>query len=119
MKNIHGGVLILVKLQSSACNFTKINTPPWVFFTFFKLYEWYQIAQSTTSYWVSHLIKIPVNTVFYGDKGSKEISPLKETFTSGIRCYKVIKRYTIHNFMKSAPIPGNQRSFETSQLSDT
>ena len=30
-------MLILVKLQASACNFTKINTPPWVFFTFFKL----------------------------------------------------------------------------------
>ena len=27
-----------------ACNFTKINTPPWVFFTFFKLYKCYQIA---------------------------------------------------------------------------
>ena len=24
------------------------NTRPWVFFAFFKLYEWYQIAQSTT-----------------------------------------------------------------------
>ena len=34
MKNTHGGVLILVKLQASARNFTKINTPPWVFFTF-------------------------------------------------------------------------------------
>ena len=32
-----------------ACNFTKINTPPWVFFTFFKLYKWYQIAQRTTN----------------------------------------------------------------------
>ena len=30
------------------CNFTKNNTPPWVFFTFFKLYKWYQIAQSIT-----------------------------------------------------------------------
>ena len=29
VRNTHGGVLILV-------NFTKINTPPWVFFTFFK-----------------------------------------------------------------------------------
>ena len=26
----------------------KSNTPPWVFFTFFKLYKWYQIAQSIT-----------------------------------------------------------------------
>ena len=48
VKNTHGGLLILVKLRASACNFTKINTPPWVFFTFFKLYKWYQIAQRTT-----------------------------------------------------------------------
>ena len=27
---------------------TKINTPPWVFFTFLKLYKWYQIVQRTT-----------------------------------------------------------------------
>ena len=44
-KNTHGGVLILVKLQTEACNFTKINTPPWMFFTFFKLYKSYQITQ--------------------------------------------------------------------------
>ena len=25
--------------KASACNFTKIKTPPWVFFTFFKLYK--------------------------------------------------------------------------------
>ena len=31
-----------------ACNFTKSNTPPWVFFMFFKFYKWYQIAQSIT-----------------------------------------------------------------------
>ena len=33
-KNTHGRVLLLVKLQAEACNFTKSNTPPWVFFTF-------------------------------------------------------------------------------------
>ena len=48
MKNTHGGVLLLVKLQALACNFTKSNTHLWVFFTFFKLYTWYQIAQRTT-----------------------------------------------------------------------
>ena len=37
VKNTQGGVLILVKLQAEACNFTKINTPAWVLFTFFKL----------------------------------------------------------------------------------
>ena len=35
-------------LQLKACNFTKITTPPWVFFMFFKLYKWYQISQRTT-----------------------------------------------------------------------
>ena len=39
---------MLVKLQAEACNFTKINTPLWVFFTFFKLYKRYQIAQRIT-----------------------------------------------------------------------
>ena len=31
-------------------NFTKINNPPWVFFTFFKLYKWYRIAQRISYY---------------------------------------------------------------------
>ena len=47
VKNTHGGVLILVKLQAD-WNFIKINTPPWVFFTLLKLYKWYQIAQRIT-----------------------------------------------------------------------
>ena len=47
-ENTHGRVLILVNLQASACTFTKINTPLWVFFMFFKLYKWYQIMQRTT-----------------------------------------------------------------------
>ena len=31
---------------SKGCNFTESNTPTWMFFTFFKLYKWYQKAQS-------------------------------------------------------------------------
>ena len=46
VKNTHGGVLFSVKLQTEACNFTKSNTTPWVFFTFLKLCKWYQIAQT-------------------------------------------------------------------------
>ena len=45
-KNAHGGVLLIV---TSACNFTKSNTPPWAFFKFFKLCKWYQIVQSMTN----------------------------------------------------------------------
>ena len=37
----------LVKLEASAYYFAKSNTP-WVVFTFFKLYKWYQIARSAT-----------------------------------------------------------------------
>ena len=46
VKNTHGRVILLVKLQVSACNFTKSITLPWVSFTFFELYKWWQIAQS-------------------------------------------------------------------------
>ena len=38
VKNFHGGVLLLVKLQKS-------NTPSSVIFMFLKLCKWYQIAQ--------------------------------------------------------------------------
>ena len=38
VNNTHGGVLLLVKLQASACNFAKSNTTPGVFVTLFKLY---------------------------------------------------------------------------------
>ena len=34
--------------EAEDCNFTKSNTPSWVFLTFLKLYKWYQIAQSIT-----------------------------------------------------------------------
>ena len=44
MKNTHGGVLLLVQFKT--CNFTKSSTPPWMFFTIFKLYKWYQISPS-------------------------------------------------------------------------
>ena len=37
VKNAHAGIILLVKLQTSACNFTTSITPPWVFFTFFKI----------------------------------------------------------------------------------
>ena len=43
-ENTHGGVLLLV-----ACNFSKSNTHPWVFFTFLKLCKCYQIAQKITN----------------------------------------------------------------------
>ena len=48
VKNTHGGALLLLTLKASACNVTKINTPLWLLFTFFKLYKWYQIGQSVT-----------------------------------------------------------------------
>ena len=46
-KNTYGEVLLLVKLLALACNFTKSNTPPWVFM-FLKLYKWYRKAQCIT-----------------------------------------------------------------------
>ena len=34
-----------VTFSKVTVNFTKSNTPPWVFSTFSKLHKWYQIAQ--------------------------------------------------------------------------
>ena len=48
MKNSPWSSLLLLKLQAKVCNFPKSNTPPCVFFTVFKLYRWYQIAQSVS-----------------------------------------------------------------------
>ena len=56
VKNTHGGVLLSVNLQNSACNFTKTNTPLWMLFTFFKLYKCCQITQS-----VSNRVNLQVN----------------------------------------------------------
>ena len=50
-----------VKLEADACNFTKSNTPPWVFFTFFKSYKWYEIAQLTTSF---EILNVAFHTIF-------------------------------------------------------
>ena len=63
VKNIHGRVLLLVKLQAEPTNFTKSNIPSWVFFTFFKLYKGYQIEQiisyCTYAYHPLHALRLP------------------------------------------------------------
>ena len=41
-KNTHVRMLLLVKLQALASNITKSNISSWVFFTFLKLYKWYE-----------------------------------------------------------------------------
>ena len=47
MKNTHGGVLLLVKKPATLL---KVTLSPWVFFTFFKINKWYQMAQHITMY---------------------------------------------------------------------
>ena len=69
VKNTHGGVLILVKLQAF-----KINTPPWVSFTFFKLYKWYQIAQQTT--YVQKLINLSILLFWHFNTVVKQLTSL-------------------------------------------
>ena len=56
VKNTHGGVLLLVWFQALACNFTKSNTPSWVFFKFLKLYKWYELVQLITTLFAFNLL---------------------------------------------------------------
>ena len=41
------------RIVAKPCNFTKSDNCTWVFFTFFKLYKWYQIAQNISNELVS------------------------------------------------------------------
>ena len=64
--------------QASVYNFTKINSPPWVFFTIFKLYIWYQIAQRITNFLKENSMVI---SVILGDfKTSFTCTPIKVYF---------------------------------------
>ena len=56
VQNIHGGVILLVKLQAEACKFTKSITPSQGFFTFSILYKLQQIAQGI-SYFATFLLQ--------------------------------------------------------------
>ena len=65
LKNVKnaGGVLLVVEFRAEACNFTNGKTPPWAFFMFFKLYKWYQIAQSIT-----HMCQVTASLKKYHQK---------------------------------------------------
>ena len=55
--------------QLQACNFTKSNTPPLIFFTFFKLYKWHQIAQHIT------IMHITVSYILISVRHSQKSKP--------------------------------------------
>ena len=45
VKNTHGGVLLLVKMQPEASSFTKSIAPTWMFSYVFEIVQRFQIAQ--------------------------------------------------------------------------
>ena len=92
VKNTNGGVLLLVKLQVSSCNFTKSNTLPLMFFTFFKLQKWYQIAQHMFVKFVNVTVDLKASASLKSMRGHHQ--KLLEVFLISFwEC--VIKRYTI------------------------
>ena len=44
-----GSVTFSGRMKPLKAAVNKSSTPLWVFFTFFKLYKWYQIAQSVSN----------------------------------------------------------------------
>ena len=71
MKNTHGGVLLLVKLQALACNFTiKSNTLPRVVYTIFKYYKWYEIMQRVS---FVHPFQTNVQSLYPGKTSGKPL----------------------------------------------
>ena len=51
---------------ASACNFTNSNTPPWMFFMFFELCKWYQIAQSFSYRFLSYSLWALLDDIMIG-----------------------------------------------------
>ena len=83
--------------EASACNFTKSSTPPWVFFTFFKLYKWYQIAQHITNE-MACLIPCVEVTVYPALLGVNHNIKKKKQFSENLLFQKFIKH---RNLVKS------------------
>ena len=61
VKNTNGGVLLLVKLQAKVHNFTKSNTPPWVFSRFLNYTNGTKLGKASHI----HIIKLE-NAIFKG-----------------------------------------------------
>ena len=55
---------LVAKLQAEDCNFTKSNTPPWVFFTF-NFHKWYKSRKASKGFRFLYLfiVKLSCNTV--------------------------------------------------------
>ena len=74
----------MASLQISVCNFTQsvlLKTPPWVFFRCFKLYKWYQIAQS-----VSYLKKYQHKRMFAFTRNTlRNFKVVKNSILEGIK----------------------------------
>ena len=98
VKNIHGVVLLLVKLQT--CNFTKSKNPPWVFYTFLKLYKWYQMAQSVLYiYWFLY-------------ECSNDLLQTKVKVSKMLIMYLRLFLNSFYFFMKRPPTQSRQRSYK-------
>ena len=87
VKITHGGVLILVKLQVSTCNFTEINTPPWVFFTILKLNKWYQIAQRTTTVNISQTVTPRLLSQTFSGRNQEDLSGALKYFAKAVTIF--------------------------------
>ena len=110
VKNTYGGVLLLVKLQALTCNITKSNTPPGVFFMFFKLYKKYLIAQSIKYSFIRTMQ--PISPIYNWEIGVQQIKITEEklsqsfilcqllrtkTLASGSKCTKHLLKMFFHH----------------------
>ena len=96
------------QIKAEACNFTKSDTPPWAFFTFFKLYKWHQMAEGYQN--VENKMKKNVNEGKFRWKTSyeKENAKVHITRQSRLRAFQIGKiissiwllklQFQLHNY---------------------
>ena len=88
-------------IKKKNMNFTNSSTPPWVSFTIFKLYKWYQIAQSSRDYlsfWLSFSRMQPPTFLWKKKNQSHTIlKPLRPVIM--LCCFLIIiEKYTCFHF---------------------
>ena len=96
-----------------ACNFTKSNTRPWVFFTLFKLYKWYQIVQRLTFIYIK---KAGITQKKF-DLHGRKFPPDLVTFTEEILNGKLHFLCSASSFHKCWWVQRNQKASLTNPQS--
>ena len=105
-------------MQASSCNCIKSNIPPYVFFTHFTLYKWYQIAQSISCL-IQPIFTYSKSKMKISGNGMEIYSNSKLTIKTLEQCRRRCSGVSLVNFEQNSISGWNENLFNTSSASAT